>query len=85
MNICTIVPINSNAECKIRFVSESNVIIYFIFGISFCVCQVPFLGSEAVLCLPVLGVAFALSLIHIFFKRAAEKQFRIIAENGNVT
>lgn len=37
----------------------------FIFGISFCVCQVPFLGSEAVLCLPVLGVAFACGYLDV--------------------
>lgn len=37
----------------------------FIFGISFCVCQVPFLGSEAVLSLPVLGVCFACGYVDV--------------------
>lgn len=34
-NMCDIAPISSSPEFNTKFVSESNVIIYFIFGIPF--------------------------------------------------
>lgn len=53
--MCDIAPINSKPEFKTKFVSESNVIIYFIFGSSFVFFQ--------------FSIVFALNGLSIFPRR----------------